>query len=187
MEQSVSNKTAGKRIPYKLFAIVGLNGILALLAQIEPITPVGATIILFGLFLYIAIPSLIVSLICWLILEHRPTWRFLKLGRVCRFVGVWIILCLPTIPISMVISDYRLEATKKHCENLIPRLDEWRQQNGRYPTTLIEIGESNPSRWLLEFDYGPSEDRFTFSMTDPSAFFEFWIYESDKRQWFRDD
>jgi hypothetical protein len=183
VEQAIPNKSSEKRIAYKVIVIVGLNGILALLAQIEPFL---ATMIVLGLFIWVAIPATILAVIWPLILKGRPMW-VLRIGRGCRLIATWIFLLLPVCPIAMVIADYRMEATKRHCENLIPRLDEWRQQNGHYPTTLIEIGESNPHHWLIEYYYGSSENSFHFQISDPSAFFGLWIYDSGEHRWIEED
>jgi hypothetical protein len=147
--------------------------------------PFMATIVGIGLLFYVAIPSFIISFIFARVLQFRPTWRFLKIGHDCRIIAVAIILCLPAIPISMVISDYRIEATKQYCEKLIPRLEQWRQQNGGYPL-LSEIGGANPPRWLLDFDYSTSDGLYSFSITDPAAFMNIWLYDSDERQWVRE-
>lgn len=184
MEQADSKKSLKTGIAYKIIGIVGLYIALGLLYYSDVFI---AFMFVFAMFIFVAIPSLVLSVICQWLLKHRPTWRFLAIGPECRIIAISIILCLPAIPILMVITDYRLDATKRHCEKLIPRLEEWRQQNGRYPTSLIEIGEIIPSQWFLEFSYGPSEDRFTFSMSDPSAIFDFWIYDSDEHQWFKED
>jgi hypothetical protein len=184
VEQAIPNKPAGIRIAYKITGIVGLNITLGLLFCGEPFL---AFIIEFVLFIWVAIPTMFMSLVCRLMLKSRPTWGLLELGRACRWIAIWILLLLPVCPIAMVAANYRLEATKRHCENLIPRLEQWQTQYGRYPTTLMEIEESNSHRWLLEFDYRLSETGFSFSIIDPSAFLGLWVYDSEEHQWFEED
>ncbi len=182
MEQGVPCNPSRNKWVFRFFGIIVLNGILAGLAQIGPFLVV---MIALAALIWVAIPAMILWLIYWLTVRNHPA--LLSFGRGCRNLAIWIFLCSPVIPLTMAVTDLRITATQNHCEKLIPRLEEWRQKTGHYPAMMSEIGESVPSRWLLGYDYYTSGDQFSFSIPDPSAMMNIWIYESGQSQWILED
>lgn len=114
------------------------------------------------------------------------------LGRTRRAASVVGIACVVQgafLAAGLVVRANDVEATKRYCERLIERLEEYRQTAGRYPSTLAEIadghfGETEMFRRSGQFVSAP--DAFVMSFDERDGLVPSVVqYSSQTRRWTR--
>ena len=79
--------------------------------------------------------------------------------------------------------QYQVRQAKAWCESLLPRLDAYREKNGHYPGTLLELGISTPPSEYTSVlgGYQTFKDGFCFELS--TGMVSGWSLSSETRTW----
>lgn len=89
---------------------------------------------------------------------------------------------------STAFGYYRVWEVQSYVNGMVPRLDEYRAKTGDYPKTLSEIGAHEPPTLLAgPGSYSGDVGHFSFDYWRPFIFGSGQIFDSETRQWRRDD
>jgi len=107
-----------------------------------------------------------------------------EFGRAMLALAIAGGLQVPGCVATYARSEIRLHRAQAWCEELLPRLDAYREQQGHYPGTLLELGiPTPPSDYTGVMGlYRTHEDGFWFDLND-GGLFSGWSMSSDTRTW----
>jgi len=176
-----------------LLAAFGL-GVLAPKLYITPDRPASEALVFGGIFVAVCvIAPLILLLVLRLALGLRR--RSSSVIRRAAFVSRGLMILSVLLVTQWTVlwahqSNLRTNAerAKQWCESIVPRLDEWNGTHGRYPASLMELGDDIqpplPIDRGLQY-YSEDNNKFAIEVEDPSAimFPCWWVFTSESRSW----
>ena len=99
------------------------------------------------------------------------------------FLGLQALLSIPT---GLVVSSAYLHHAKTYCDKLVPLLETYYSQQGKYPEPLSQLGDIPKIPRLLQkqtrFYYG-NGNSYHFSIDDPQNWDGRWWFDSDIPEW----
>ena len=121
-----------------------------------------------------------------IIVHFKP---FQSLARVCTILAIILFFSFFSLFTGLYIQKQDIAKAKEFCEGLIPLLDAYQQEKGRYPAGLNTILSKDQKLPVLlrgaDFEYSGKEDTFSFSFSDPgSVMFGGWAYNNKHREWY---
>lgn len=107
-------------------------------------------------------------------------------GTIMVSISFFILTQFLTVPLGSGLAIKDIDDAKNYCEDLVPRLQEYQLQTGRYPEKiegLIPWWKPRP-RLIEKWFYYSKGDSFSFSFSDPRGWnFSIIKFSSDQREW----
>lgn len=161
-----------------LWFIVGLNAVLIFVGRGSFFHGIFALCLAF----YVGVPAAIIALIIFIRSGQRP-----ELHRAAVVAGGIALVAgsaLLSLPFGFQIAERDIRAAEMYCEALIPKLDAYRREHGRYPARLEELHLSGDRPALVRsLSYSSNGATFHFSFVDPTGLMNSRELDSAERQW----
>ena len=130
--------------------------------------------------------TIIFALLTWLLsmVFSEPTGP--RFAKRLLFVGIIASSLGSTIPLGGWIQEHDVATAKQYCENLIPLLEEFRQQHGMYPKKIEDLGNNFSPPWLLDCHadfYRRRDSGYSFHVHDHTLLFGEYRFTSDGQRW----
>lgn len=111
-----------------------------------------------------------------------------EVGRSGIASGAILISVVASLPVGWFLNQRAVDRAQRYCEALAPALELYRQENGRYPEDLAELGAGGRLPWLLRtyafyaaVDHGTS---YRFTIPDPSSLLAGYDFKSQSGTWY---
>jgi hypothetical protein len=107
-----------------------------------------------------------------------------EFGKAMLALAIAGSLQIPGCVATYARGELRIHRAQAWCEELLPRLDAYREQQGHYPATLLELGIPNPPSDYTEVNglYRSYQDGFGFDLMD-GGWCSGWCMSSSTRTW----
>ncbi|MBD2459747.1 hypothetical protein H6G89_01705 [Oscillatoria sp. FACHB-1407] len=127
---------------------------------------------------------LLIALVAGVLWWRGQRWatRLIR-GAIAATLGV--IVQLGGVVLGVYLANKDVAQAKAYCEQLVPKLQTYRDTHGQYPEAIANLENPPPLPRLLRdesFYYGDKED-FSFTIDDPTALFGAWQYNSRELTW----
>lgn len=148
--------------------------------------PMLLFIIVYGFGLWVVMPIATVIIIVLLIMatvRRRSSFRLTRYPLLL-FVVVGF-LAVAALPINTRLQDWAVESAKAYPSRVAPLLKQYRQQHGKYPSTLDELPSHPRPPRLLRTKYGYQSDgpHYEFHFPQPGGMIDTWDYSSENQTW----
>jgi hypothetical protein len=121
----------------------------------------------------------------WAISQQLRTHQ-INPGVVKTLIGTLVIAA--SLGISLVVgkelNHWQIQRTRDFVSEMVPRLDDFRAKQGRYPQSLNELGEIHLPALLAEpGGYRSTGSDYHFEFWDPAGLMNGYSFDSQNRQW----
>jgi hypothetical protein len=166
----------------KTFAIIALGA--AILSAFILRGSFGHTIATLAIGVYIGVPLFLLMGI-WLLVGFKRSGGVPQ-GLKKLFLGSMIIGISLAISYGMgkVLHDSEIRRTHDYVATIVPRLDKYRSEHGRYPESLSVFSDTRPPRLLREpHGYRAEADSYRFEYWDAAGMMDGYCFDSSTREW----
>jgi len=167
----------------KIFALIALGA--SVLSAFILRGSFGHTITVYAIGFYIGAPVLL-CLALWLLFGLVRT-RGIPQGLKKMFFGILVAggSLVLSLSLGRFLNQYEIRATRQCVSNIVPMLEEYRREHGRYPESLAAYPESPPPRLLREpHGYRAVDDGFRFEYWDSAGMVDGYCFDSSTREWY---
>lgn len=145
----------------------------------------GHTITVYAIGFYIG-PPLLLFMAVWLLVGFQRSNcipRGLKrLFLISMIVGASLVTSLG---LGRFLHHSEIRATREYVAKVVPKLDEYRKEHGRYPEALTVFPDLPPPRLIREANgYSADTDSFRFEYWDTAGMMDGYGFESSTRAWY---
>lgn len=166
----------------KRFAIIS-----SILAAIVGIVLKGSMlhqVIVIILTRFIGVPLVLFMLGWWGLAWRRTGEPPPKLNTLFRHSLVIVASMYLSLGIGKVVHAREISLVRAYVENIVPKLDEYKQQHGHYPKTLASLNQEFPPTLLAgPHSYVADSSSYRFYYRDSATLMGGYRYESTDRQW----
>ena len=167
----------------KIFALIALGA--AVLSAFMLRGSFGHTITVYAIGFYIGAPVLL-FMACWLLFGLVRT-RGIPQGLKKIFFGFLVVGGSLVISLSLgrFLHQSEIRATRQYVSSIVPKLEEYRREHGRYPESLTAFPESPPPRLLRDpHGYRVVDGGFRFEYWDSAGMMDGYCFDSSTREWY---
>ena len=167
----------------KIFALIVLG--LAMLSAFMMRGSFGHTIIILATGVYIGVP-LILFMVIWLLVGFKRS-NGVPQGLRTLFIGSVIVgfSMATSLGVGKLLHDSEIRRTREYVAAIVPKLEEYRTEHGRYPESLAVFPDSRPPRLLREsHGYSAESDSYRFEYWDPAGMMDGYCFDSSTREWY---
>jgi hypothetical protein len=166
----------------KILAIIALG--LAILSAFMVRGSFGHTITILAIGVFIGVP-LTLYMGIWLLVGFKRS-NGVPQGLKKMFLGSMITgLSLATsLGLGKFLHESDIRGTREYVAAIVPMLDDYRTEHGRYPDSLDVLPDSQPPRLLREpHSYRAEGDHYRFEYWDAAGMMEGYFFDSSTREW----
>lgn len=181
-ETTLSNP---KRILVTLLSLAAVNVLLAFIVR-GYLMWSGLVLILVFLGVFTSFIGAVDSFISFFVSKTADD----KAGRRVFLLGAGMVSTICSLPLGWMINQGDIPEAKRYCEGLIPKLESYREQHGKYPEQITELGDLGFRPWLIWWErefYRVDLDGYEFVFDDPSSLLCRWSYSSSTKEWHEQD
>ncbi len=167
---------------WRLLVIAGILGCIGT-AAVFANSLVYFVLVCASLF-WIGIPCIATGIILFFYARAKKT----NTTPVLRFIGSVLLVslfALLSLPFSSFVERRDIAAAKAYPEKIAPLLEQYRQANGVYPTSLDALPSKPSVPRLLRTAYGYRSDgtNYSFCFSEPGGIMDTWDYSSKTHEW----
>jgi hypothetical protein len=167
----------------KIFALIALGA--AIVSAFMLRGSFGHTITVYAAGFYIGAPLLLFMAI-WLLVgfkrEHGVPQGLKKMLLAYVVVSGSLVISLG---LGRYLHQSEIRATRQYVSSIVPKLDEYRKEHGRYPESLSAFPESPQPRLLRDtHGYRVVDDGFRFEYWDSAGMMDGYCFDSSTREWY---
>jgi hypothetical protein len=167
----------------KLFALIALSA--AILSAIIRRGSFGQTITVYVIGIYLGGPVLL-FMAAWLLFGFR------RAGGVPQGLGRMFFASVVaggslgiSLGLGRLLHNSEIRAAHHYVSLMVPRLDAYRREHGRYPESLAVFPESRPPGLLQNaHGYRTDGDGFQFQYWDSAGMMDGYCFDSSTREWY---
>ena len=123
------------------------------------------------------------------IVIHFKAVQFI--GRIFTALAIVLLFVFLSIFSGNMVLEYDIRKAKVFCENLVPLLEAYKEENEQYPASVRKVLPKNQKLPLVlkdgNFVYSCYEGTFSFSFSDPGGFMNGWLYSGKDNTWYEWD
>jgi len=145
----------------------------------------GHTITIYAVGFYIGAP-LFLFMAVWFLFGCKRT-DGIPHGLKKMFLGYVIVggSLVISLGLSRFLHQSEIRATRQYVASIVPKLDEYKREHGRYPESLAIFPDSRPPRLLQEVHgYRADGDGFRFQYWDSAGMMDGYCFDSSTREWY---
>jgi hypothetical protein len=158
---------------------VVIASFVVILRNFTPVILLIVLIVLFGIF------TVSLATFAYLLAMLRAKEESISSANNALVIGFSLCSVGLAIPIAVGFHEYDLHLAKKYCEDLMPRLEEYRRQHGRYPEEITELGELDTPPSLVAGTkklYRTHAMDYFFELNGPAMYCEYG-YSKSSGEW----
>ncbi len=167
----------------KLFALIALGA--AIVSAFMLRGSFGHTITVCAVGFYIGAPLLLFMAVWFLVgfkREHGIPEGLKKMFLAYVVVSGSLVISLG---LGRYLHQSEIRSTRQYVSSIVPKLDGYRKEHGRYPESLSTFPESPPPRLLRDaHGYRAVDDGFRFEYWDSAGMMEGYCFDSSTREWY---
>jgi hypothetical protein len=114
-----------------------------------------------------------------------------RAGRAGIAFGAILVSSVVSLAVGVFLNEREIAHAQHYCAALAPSLERFRQQNGRYPEDLTQVGVGGRPPWLLRgHDFYKAYNNglgYRFDFIDPSSLLAGYTFDSRSGTWHRWD
>lgn len=142
------------------------------------------TILTYGVAIWILGPlvSLLALWTLWCLMIRRLAPPYLR--------QFWLVLAVLGLSLGLsmgmgkALNRWQIQNTRDFVSQMVPLLENYRGRQGRYPTSLNELGDIQPPSLLRERNsYTTTGHEYTFEYWDPAGMMNGYVFNSQTREW----
>ncbi len=167
----------------KIFALIALGA--AVLSALMLRGSFGHTITVYAVGLYIGAPLLLFMAV-WLLFGFKRT-HGIPQGLKKMFLAYVVVggSLLVSLGLGRFLHQSEIRTTRQYVSSIVPKLDGYKREHGRYPESLAVFPESSPPRLLQEaHGYRSDADGFRFQYWDSAGMMDGYCFDSSTREWY---
>jgi hypothetical protein len=90
-----------------------------------------------------------------------------------------------SLSLGRFLHQSEIRATRQYVSSIVPKLEEYRREHGRYPESLAAFPESPPPRLIRDpHGYRAVDDGFRFEYWDSAGMMDGYCFDSSTREWY---
>jgi len=145
----------------------------------------GHTITVFAVGFYIGAP-LLLFMVAWLLFglkrSHGIPQGLKKMFMAFVVVGGSLLISLG---LGRLLHHSEIRSSRQYVSSIVPKLDKYRSDHGRYPESLSVFPDLPPPRLLREaHGYRADADGFRFQYWDSTGMMDGYYFDSSTRDWY---
>lgn len=167
----------------KIFALIALGA--AVLSAFMLRGSFGHTITVYATGFYIGAPILLFMAV-WLLFGFKRA-HGIPLGLKKMFLAYVVVggSLVISLGLGRFLHQSEISTTRQYVSSIVPKLDEYRREHGRYPESLAAFPESPPPRLLRDpHGYRAVDDGFRFEYWDSAGMMDGYCFDSSTREWY---
>jgi hypothetical protein len=167
----------------KIFALIALG--LSILSAFLLRGSFGHAIAVYAIGFYIGAP-LLLFMVIWLLFGLKRT-QGIPQGLKKMFLAYLVVGGSLVISLGMgrFLHQSEMRTMRHYVSSIVPKLDQYRREHGRYPESLTAFPESPPPRLFREaHGYRAVDDGFRFEYWDSAGMMEGHCFDSSTREWY---
>ena len=142
------------------------------------------SIIVYAAGMYLG-PPLILFMALWFVIGLKRTGT-IPAGLRNTFLVSLIVggTLLVSLGVGRSIHRWEIREVRLYVTKMVPKLDEYKRENGRYPESLSNLNAPSPPKLLKNaHSYSADADVFRFSYWDPAGMMDGYCFDSATREW----
>jgi hypothetical protein len=134
--------------------------------------------------LLVGAPAFIASLIL-MVMGREKRWNLFLAGYALNLFSLVVGLMIASAFIGLIVASGDVKDARAYCQSLVPRLEKYKEEAGRYPDDVNAVSAREHEPLLLKGSrfYIPQADGYVMEFRDPSTKQRVVEYNSWKREW----
>jgi hypothetical protein len=135
---------------------------------------------------FVGAPAFVVSLVL-MVMGREKRWNLFLAGYVLNLVSLVVGLMVVSAFVGLLVAGRDVEDARAYCRGLVPRLEKYREEAGKYPDDVAAVSAGGNEPLLLKGKrfYVPHADGYVMEFRDPSKKQRMIEYSSLKKEWQR--